>query len=173
MVVIRLSRGGSKKSPFYNVVVADSRNRRDGRFIERVGFYNPSAKAGAEGLRIDAARITYWTGNGAQMSDTVARLAKNHAKGPEAMLAAKAKDAAKADASKAKAVALEAAKVKATADAAKAEADAKAAAIAEKEAADAAATKAAEVEAATATTEEVAPAVSGDDLPEVPAAPTA
>ena len=173
MVVIRLSRGGSKKSPFYNVVVADSRNRRDGRFIERVGFYNPSAKAGAEGLRIDAARITYWTGNGAQMSDTVARLAKNHAKGPEAMLAAKAKDAAKADASKAKAVALEAAKVKATADAAKAEADAKAAAIAEKEAADAAATKAAEAaeaEAATATTEEVAPAVSGDDLPDAPAA---
>lgn len=153
MVVIRLSRGGSKKSPFYNVVVADSRNRRDGRFIERVGFYNPSAKAGAEGLRIDAARITYWTGNGAQMSDTVARLAKNHAKGPEAMLAAKAKDAAKADASKAKAVALEAAKVKATADAA--------------------ATKAAEAEAATATTEEVAPAVSGDDLPEAPAAPAA
>ena len=150
MVVIRLSRGGSKKSPFYNVVVADSRNRRDGRFIERVGFYNPSAKAGAEGLRIDAARITYWTGNGAQMSDTVARLAKNHAKGPEAMLAAKAKDAAKADASKAKAVALEAAKVKATADAA--------------------ATKAAEAEAATATTEEVAPAVSGDDLSEAPAA---
>ena len=153
MVVIRLSRGGSKKSPFYNVVVADSRNRRDGRFIERVGFYNPSAKAGAEGLRIDAARITFWTGNGAQMSDTVARLAKNHAKGPEAMLAAKAKDAAKADASKAKAVALEAAKVKATADAA--------------------ATKAAEAEAATATTEEVAPAVSGDDLPEAPAAPAA
>ena len=150
MVVIRLSRGGSKKSPFYNVVVADSRNRRDGRFIERVGFYNPSAKAGAEGLRIDAARITFWTGNGAQMSDTVARLAKNHAKGPEAMLAAKAKDAAKADASKAKAVALEAAKVKATADAA--------------------ATKAAEAEAATATTEEVAPAVSGDDLPDAPAA---
>ncbi|MBX9676115.1 MAG: 30S ribosomal protein S16 [Methylotenera sp.] len=132
MVVIRLSRGGSKKNPFYNVVVADSRNRRDGRFIERVGFYNPSAKAGAEGLRIDEARVSHWTSNGAQLSDTVARLAKTHAKGPEAALAAKAKDAAKADAAKAKAAALEAAKVKAAADAAKAEADAKAAAEAEK-----------------------------------------
>lgn len=143
MVVIRLSRGGSKKSPFYNVVVADSRNRRDGRFIERVGFYNPSAKAGAEGLRIDAARVSFWTGNGAQMSDTVARLAKTHAKGPEAAIAAKAKDAAKADAAKAKAAALEAAKVKAAADAAKAEADAKAA----EEAAAAKAAEAASVEA--------------------------
>ncbi len=148
MVVIRLSRGGSKKSPFYNVVVADSRNRRDGRFIERVGFYNPSAKAGAEGLRIDEARITFWTGNGAQLSDTVARLAKTFAKGPEAALAAKAKDAAKADAAKAKAAALEAAKVKAAADAAKAEADAKAAAEAAKAAEEAAAAKAAEAAAA-------------------------
>jgi small subunit ribosomal protein S16 len=147
MVVIRLSRGGSKKNPFYNVVVADSRNRRDGRFIERVGFYNPSAKAGAEGLRIDAARLAHWTSNGAQMSDTVARLAKDHAKGPEAMLAAKAKDAAKADASKAKAVALEAAKVKAAADAAKAEADAKAAAKAAEEAEAAKAAEAAAAEA--------------------------
>ncbi len=146
MVVIRLSRGGSKKSPFYNVVVADSRNRRDGRFIERVGFYNPSARAGAEGLRIDEARVNHWTGNGAQMSDTVARLVKFHAKGPEAMLASKAKDVAKADAAKEKAVAAEAAKIKAAADAAKAEADAKAAAEAEKAAAEAAA--AAEVPAA-------------------------
>lgn len=153
MVVIRLSRGGSKKNPFYNVVVADSRNRRDGRFIERVGFYNPSAKAGAEGLRIDAARVSHWTSNGAQMSDTVARLAKTHAKGPEAALAAKAKDAAKADAAKAKAAALEAAKVKAAADAAKAEADAKAAAEAAKAAEEAAAAKAAEAAAAEAPAE--------------------
>ena len=145
MVVIRLSRGGSKKNPFYNVVVADSRNRRDGRFIERVGFYNPSAKAGAEGLRIDEARVSHWANHGAQLSDTVTRLVKTHAKGPEAMVAAKAKDAAKADAAKAKAAAAEAAKVKAAADAAKAEADAKAAADAEK-AAEAA--KAAEAEAA-------------------------
>ncbi|WP_020167534.1 MULTISPECIES: 30S ribosomal protein S16 [Methylotenera] len=146
MVVIRLSRGGSKKSPFYNVVVADSRNRRDGRFIERVGFYNPSAKAGAEGLRIDAARVSHWTGNGAQLSDTVARLVKTHAKGPEAAIAAKAKDAAKADAAKAKAAALEAEKAKAAADAAKAKADEKAAADAAKLAEENAAAKAAEAE---------------------------
>jgi small subunit ribosomal protein S16 len=131
MVIIRLARGGAKKTPFYNVVVADSRNRRDGRFIERVGFYNPSASANAEGLRIDLARVTHWQNNGAQLSDTVARLVKFHAKGPEAAIAAKAKDAAKVDAKKAKIAAEEAAKVKAAADAAKAEADAQAAADAE------------------------------------------
>jgi small subunit ribosomal protein S16 len=158
MVVIRLSRGGSKKNPFYNVVVADSRNRRDGRFIERVGFYNPSAKASVEGLRMDDARIQHWTGNGAQMSDTVARLFKMHAKGPEAAIAAKAKDAAKADAKKATIAAAEAEKVKAAAATVKAEADAKAA-----EAAKAAETEAAAVveeapAAEVAATEEAAPA---------------
>lgn len=149
MVIIRLARGGAKKTPFYNVVVADSRNRRDGRFIERVGFYNPSASANAEGLRIDLARVTHWQNNGAQLSDTVARLVKFHAKGPEAAIAAKAKDAAKIDAKKAKIAAEEAAKVKAAADAAKAEADAQAAAEAEaaKEAAAAAAEAPAETEA--------------------------
>lgn len=76
MVVIRLARGGAKDRPFYNVVVADSRNRRDGRFIERVGFYNPVAPEGAEGLRINMERVAYWQGNGAQLSDTVARLVK-------------------------------------------------------------------------------------------------
>lgn len=153
MVIIRLARGGAKKTPFYNVVVADSRNRRDGRFIERVGFYNPSASAGAEGLRIDLARVTHWQSNGAQLSDTVARLVKFHAKGPEAAIAAKAKDAAKAEAVKAKAAAEEAAKVKAAVDAAKAEADAKAAADAEaaKAAAAEAAQAAAEAPAATDT----------------------
>ena len=172
MVVIRLSRGGSKKNPFYNVVVADSRNRRDGRFIERVGFYNPSAKAGAEGLRIDADRITHWVGNGAQLSDTVARLAKTHAKGPEAAIAAKAKDAAKADAKKATIAAAEAAKVKAAADAAKVEADAKAAADAEKAAEAAAAAKAAEAEAAAAAVEEapVEAAAEAEAPAETPAA---
>lgn len=80
MVVIRLARGGAKKSPFFSLVVADSRNRRDGRFIERVGFYNPSAKAGAEGLRIDTARLNHWVSVGAQLSDTVARLVKQSAK---------------------------------------------------------------------------------------------
>lgn len=78
MVVIRLSRGGAKNRPFYNVVVADSRCRRDGRFIERVGFYNPTAAEGAEGVRLNAERIGYWVGNGAQMSDTVARLVKQN-----------------------------------------------------------------------------------------------
>ncbi len=136
MVIIRLARGGAKKNPFYNVVVADSRNRRDGRFLERVGFYNPSASAGAEGLRIDLARVTYWQSNGAQLSDTVARLVKFHAKGPEAAIAAKVKNAAKAKAVKAKAAAEDAAKLKAAADAAKAEADAKAAADAAKAAAE-------------------------------------
>jgi small subunit ribosomal protein S16 len=84
MVVIRLARGGSKKSPFYNVVVADSRNRRDGRFIERVGFYNPIAKAGQESLRVKGERIAYWQSNGAQLSDTVARLVKQQAGKPAA-----------------------------------------------------------------------------------------
>ena len=74
MVVIRLSRGGSKKRPFYNIVVTDSRNRRDGRFIERVGFYNPVASGNAEGLRIAQDRVSYWVGVGAQLSPAVARL---------------------------------------------------------------------------------------------------
>lgn len=74
MVVIRLARGGAKKRPFYNIVVADSRERRDGRFIERVGFYNPVAAGAAEPLRVAMDRVTYWTGVGAKMSPTVARL---------------------------------------------------------------------------------------------------
>ncbi len=156
MVIIRLARGGAKKTPFYNLVVADSRNRRDGRFIERVGFYNPSAKAGAEALRVDQERVTFWQGQGAQLSDTVARLVKFHSKGPEHAIASKAKDAAKADAVKAKIVAVEAAKAKAVADAAKAEADAKAAADAAQAAEAAAAAKAAEAEAAAAAVETVA-----------------
>ncbi|HET6788739.1 MAG TPA: 30S ribosomal protein S16 [Aquabacterium sp.] len=76
MVVIRLSRGGSKKRPFFNVVAADSRNRRDGRFLERVGFYNPVASGQAEGLRIAFDRLDYWVSNGAQVSPTVTRLIK-------------------------------------------------------------------------------------------------
>ena len=80
MVVIRLARGGSKKRPFFTLVAADSRNRRDGRFIERIGFYNPVAPQGAEGPRIAMDRLTYWTGTGAQMSDTVARLVKQASK---------------------------------------------------------------------------------------------
>jgi len=136
MVVIRLSRGGSKKNPFYSVVVADSRNRRDGRFVERIGFYNPSARAGAEGLRINEERAQYWIGNGAQLSDTVARLVKFHAKGVDGMAAVKAKEAAKVEAAKAKKEAEAAAKLKAEADAAAAEAAEKAKAEAEAAAAE-------------------------------------
>ncbi len=80
MVVIRLARGGSKKRPFYNIVAADSRNRRDGRFIERVGFYNPVASGAEEPLRIATDRLTYWQQNGGQLSPTVARLFKQAAK---------------------------------------------------------------------------------------------
>ncbi|MGL4994559.1 MAG: 30S ribosomal protein S16 [Deefgea sp.] len=80
MVVIRLARGGAKDRPFYNIVVTDSRNRRDGRFIERVGFYNPQARGAEESVRLTQDRLTYWLGVGAQPSDTVARLIKNAAK---------------------------------------------------------------------------------------------
>lgn len=76
MVVIRLARGGAKKRPFYNLVVADSRTRRDGRFIERIGFYNPVASEKEESLRIAADRLAYWEGQGAQLSMTVQRLVK-------------------------------------------------------------------------------------------------
>jgi len=80
MVVIRLARGGAKKRPFFNVVVADSRSARDGRFIERLGFYDPKAPAGRESLRIAMDRLSHWQGQGAQVSDTVARLVKRAAK---------------------------------------------------------------------------------------------
>jgi small subunit ribosomal protein S16 len=80
MVVIRLARGGAKKRPFYNIVAADSRNRRDGRFIERVGFYNPVASGNAQSLVVNAERLAYWQQNGAQLSPTVARLVKQAAK---------------------------------------------------------------------------------------------
>lgn len=76
MVVIRLARGGAKNRPFYNIVVADSRNRRDGRFIERLGFYSPLAGDGNESLRIALDRVQFWTLNGAQLSQTVSGLVK-------------------------------------------------------------------------------------------------
>ena len=79
MVVIRLSRGGAKARPFYSIVVADKRVRRDGRFIERIGFYNPTARGGEESIRIAQDRLTYWTGVGAQASPTVERLVKQAA----------------------------------------------------------------------------------------------
>lgn len=76
MVVIRLARGGAKKRPFFNVVVADRRDARDGRFIEKLGFYDPKAPAGRESLRIALDRLTHWQGKGAKLSDTVARLVR-------------------------------------------------------------------------------------------------
>ena len=74
MVVIRLARGGAKARPFFNIVVADKRTRRDGRFIEKVCFYNPVASGAAESLRVAADRVNYWVGVGAQLSPTVTRL---------------------------------------------------------------------------------------------------
>ncbi|TCJ98621.1 SSU ribosomal protein S16P [Volucribacter psittacicida] len=76
MVTIRLSRGGAKKRPFYQIVVADSRSPRDGRFIERVGFFNPLASGQAEPLRINLERVDYWLGQGATLSDRVNSLVK-------------------------------------------------------------------------------------------------
>ena len=80
MVTIRLSRAGAKKRPFYHLVVTDSRNRRDGRYIERVGYFNPVGKEHEENLRIDVERVDYWIGQGAQPSDRVASLLKTHRK---------------------------------------------------------------------------------------------
>jgi small subunit ribosomal protein S16 len=80
MVVIRLARGGAKQRPFYNIVVTDKASRRDGRFIERVGFYNPMAAGGEEALRVAQDRVSYWKGVGAQLSPTVARLVEQSKK---------------------------------------------------------------------------------------------
>ena len=74
MVKIRLSRGGAKKKPFYHIVVADSRNKRDGRRIERIGFFNPMAKGQEERLRLNLERVDYWTSVGAQLSERVRNL---------------------------------------------------------------------------------------------------
>lgn len=79
MVSIRLSRSGSKKRPFYHLTVTDSRNPRDGRFLERVGFFNPVARGQEERLRVDAERVEYWVGQGAQVSDRVRKLLKETA----------------------------------------------------------------------------------------------
>lgn len=80
MVTIRLSRGGAKKRPFYHVVVTDSRAKRDGRYIERVGFFNPIASGKEERLRLNEERIQYWLGTGAQTTDRVGSLLKEHSK---------------------------------------------------------------------------------------------
>ena len=77
MVTIRLQRGGAKKRPFYQVVVADSRCKRDGRFIENIGFFNPTARGQEERLRLDLDRVEHWVGQGAGLSDRVTRLVKD------------------------------------------------------------------------------------------------
>ncbi|MGQ9426344.1 30S ribosomal protein S16 [Gilvimarinus sp. F26214L] len=83
MVTIRLARGGSKKRPFYHLTVADSRNSRDGRYVERVGFFNPVARGQEERLRVDTQRVEYWLSQGAQVSDRVKTLLKEHGKQQE------------------------------------------------------------------------------------------
>lgn len=88
MVTIRLSRGGSKKAPFYHVVATDSRNRRDGRYLERLGYYNPMARGAAVETNIDLSRVDYWVGNGAQMSDRVKQIVKTYRKAQAAAAAA-------------------------------------------------------------------------------------
>jgi small subunit ribosomal protein S16 len=84
MVTIRMSRGGAKKRPFYHIVVTDSRRSRDGRYIERIGFFNPIATGGEERLRIDTERTEYWSSKGAQVSARVTRLLKDYRKSQQA-----------------------------------------------------------------------------------------
>lgn len=79
MVVIRLARGGSKKRPFYHIVATDKRSRRDGRYLERLGYFNPLAKGQEVPLLINAERLAYWQGVGAQLSDRVNKLVKDNA----------------------------------------------------------------------------------------------
>ncbi|MBT8115144.1 MAG: 30S ribosomal protein S16 [Arenicella sp.] len=133
MVTIRLARGGAKKRPFFGIMVADQRRSPRGRFIERVGFFNPRAVGGEERLRIDTERVDYWISKGAQPSDRVASLIKQFAKGPEAQEAEKAKREAAIEAKKQEAAQAEAAKV---AEQEKSEAEAAKAAEAEQAAAE-------------------------------------
>ena len=80
MVSIRLSRGGAKKRPFYHIVVTDQRNRRDGRYIERLGYFNPIAVDAKDKVRVDLSRVDYWISQGAQPSDRVSSLVKGYRK---------------------------------------------------------------------------------------------
>ena len=109
MVVIRLARGGAKKRPFYKIVVADSRKPLKGRFIEKMGFYNPFAAGGETRINLDMARLEHWQNQGAQLSDRLGLLVKEYKKieatasetveAPKARSASKAKKAAKPDTS--------------------------------------------------------------------------
>ena len=84
MVTIRLTRGGAKKRPFYHIIVTDSRAARDGRNIERLGYYKPIATGGEKRVELDTERAQYWVGKGAQMSDKVRNLYREALKGPDA-----------------------------------------------------------------------------------------
>ena len=88
MVKIRLTRGGAKKRPFYHIIVTDSRSARDGRNIERVGFYNPVATGGEKRVELDIDRVNHWISKGAQLTDKVAMLVKDAAKAAPAAAAA-------------------------------------------------------------------------------------
>jgi small subunit ribosomal protein S16 len=88
MVKIRLTRGGAKKRPFYHIIVTDSRSARDGRNIERVGFYNPVAAGAEKRVELNAERVQYWIGQGAQMTDTVADLVTQSKAGAQPAAAA-------------------------------------------------------------------------------------
>ena len=108
MLTIRLSRGGANKRPFYHMVVTDSRNARDGRFIEKLGFFNPIATGGEERLRYDSEPLNHWVSTGATLSPRVATLVKEFNMGSEAVANKKAAKKAKTDAKKAAAQAAKA-----------------------------------------------------------------
>ena len=163
-VKIRLARGGRKKLPIYSIVVADSRESRDGKFIERVGFYAPKARGQEVPFQLDAERVDFWVGRGAQVTDVVARLMVKNAVGPQAvrdaisaskarrikvagLVAAKKAKGEELKAAAAAAAEAEAAKIAADAAAAEAKAAEEAAAAAAKAEAEAAAAAPAEVAA--------------------------
>ena len=154
MVKIRMARGGAKRKPFYSIVATDSRKRRDSGYIERIGFFNPVARGQEVRLQLDEDRLAYWTSQGAQISDRVKQLVKEH-KDPsirekrvavaDAKLAADAAKVAAAEKAAADAAAKEAAEAKAAEEAeAKAAAEAEAAAAAEAAAEEAPAEEASE-----------------------------
>lgn len=87
MVTIRLSRGGAKKQPFYHIVATDSRARRDGRYIERLGYYNPVARGESVAVNVDLGRVDHWVGHGAQLSDRVSKILKDYRKNQPAVAA--------------------------------------------------------------------------------------
>lgn len=88
MVKIRLARGGAKKRPFYHIVATDGRNKRDGRYIERLGFFNPVARGQEERLRVNIERVDHWLSEGAQLTDRVNTLMKDARKAAETAVAA-------------------------------------------------------------------------------------